>query len=121
MDFRSQHVVLSLVVCVLAITAGCSALQTSPESTTNLLIANQDNSGHAVVVEIMDGERKVYSDGQTIEAESDAGLTSFNQSGEYEVKVTVDGNSTVLTHDFRESQSITTIGIDNDANVTIGT
>lgn len=112
---------LTVFVTLLVAFAGCSAVQPSEETTANLLVANQDSADHAVVVEIMDGTREVYSAGRTIDGESDAELAAFDRAGEYEVKVTVDGNSTILTHTFETGQTTTTIGIDNQGTVTIGT
>ncbi|UWG47549.1 hypothetical protein HSRCO_1265 [Halanaeroarchaeum sp. HSR-CO] len=57
-----------------------------------------------------------------MEAESDLNLEQFNQTGEFDVKVTVDGNSTTITHTFQSSDDpihVTNIGIDNDGTVTI--
>jgi hypothetical protein len=89
----------------------------------NLLLVNQDNSDHAVVVEILENSREVYSTGTTIEAESDVELEPFNHTGEYDVKVTVDGESTVISYTFTETDSpeTTSIGIDNNGTVTVGT
>ena len=118
---QTQKIVRSLLVGFLAISAGCSAIQGNGDSSTRLLIANQDDTDHAVLVEISEGEDVVYSAGRTIEGESDAELESFNQTGEYQVKITVNGNSTVRTYDFVDGESATTIGVDNEGNVTIGT
>lgn len=93
------------------------------DTSRELKLVNQDNTDHAVVVEISDETGLVYSDGRTIEAESDLNLAQFNQTGEYDVKVTVDGNSTTMTHAFQSSDDsihVTNIGIDNDGAVTIG-
>lgn len=117
----TRTIVLSVFVSALLLTAGCSAFQDSTGSESDLLVANQDSDGHAVVVEILDGGSRVYSTGQTIDGESDAELASFDRSGEYEVQVTVDGTTTVLTHTFESERSTATIGIDNQGNVTIGT
>lgn len=120
---RTHRIALSLLVGVLVISAGCSAIQDDSESSTNLLLVNQDNSDHAVVVEILENSREVYSTGTTIEAESDVELESFNHTGEYDVKVSVDGESTVIPYTFTEADSpeTTSIGIDNNGNVTVGT
>lgn len=63
----------------------------------------------------------VYSAGRTIDGESNAKLKRFNQTGEYQVKLTVDGSSTVETYEFPSDESATTIGINNNGNATIGT
>lgn len=123
MNPRNRKIVLCLFVGLLIVVAGCSAVQDTDDSTTPLLLANQDNADHAVVVEIVNGGAETYSAGTTIAAESDVELAAVTQTGEYDVRVSVDGDSTTLTHTFTEddSQSATTIGIDNDGNVTIGT
>ncbi|MFD1512394.1 hypothetical protein [Halomarina rubra] len=82
---------------------------------------NQDNTNHAVVVEINQGGEVVYSDGRTLEPESDSELESFAENGEYQVAVTVDGQTTVQTYTFPSDDSATTIGINNDGSVTIST
>lgn len=120
---RTHRIALNLLVGVLVLTAGCSAIQDDSESSTNLLLVNQDNTDHAVVVEILDNSREVYSSGTTIEAESDVELEPFNHTGKYDVKVSVDGESTVISYTFTEADSpeTTSIGIDNNGNVTVGT
>lgn len=83
---------------------------------------NQDDTDHAVVVEISDKTGLAYSDGRTIEAESDLSLKRFEDSGEYEVRVTVDGNPFETTHTFEpndDSIQVTNIGIDNEGLVTV--
>jgi membrane protein implicated in regulation of membrane protease activity len=127
LDERRQNVTsskriiaLSVFVALLVLLAGCSALQGSEDTTANLLLANQDGEAHAVVVEILDGESEVYATGQTVDAESDVDLRTFDQSGEYDVVVTVDGTSTTLTQNFDTGRSTTTIGIENDGSVTVG-
>lgn len=84
-------------------------------------LVNQDDTSHAVVVEITRGEELVYSAGRTLDAESDTQLDAFSKNGEYQVAVTVDGNTTVKTNTFPSDDSATTIGIDNDGQVTIST
>lgn len=119
----TRRLALSLLVGILVITAGCSAIQNDSESSTNLLVVNQDETDHAVVVEILQDGREVYATGTTVEAESDVELEPFNHTGEYDVKVTVDGESTVVPYTFTETDSpaTTSIGIDNDGTVTVGT
>lgn len=119
----TRRLALSLLVGILVITAGCSAIQNDSESSTNLLVVNQDETDHAVVVEILQDGREVYATGRTVEAESDVELEPFNHTGEYDVKVTVDGESTVVPYTFTETDSpaTTSIGIDNDGTVTVGT
>lgn len=82
-------------------------------------LVNQDNTDHAVVVEISDETGLVYSDGRTIDAESDLDLAQFNRTGEYDVAVTVDGESTTVTHTFESGDRMVNIGIDNQGAVTI--
>jgi hypothetical protein len=120
---RYRYVVLSVLFGVLVVTAGCMGTLSDNDTSRELKLVNQDNTDHAVVVEISDKTGLVYSDGRTIEAESDLNLAQFNQTGEYDVKVTVDGNSTTMTHAFQSSDDsihVTNIGIDNDGAVTIG-
>ncbi|WP_256289508.1 hypothetical protein [Halobellus inordinatus] len=84
-------------------------------------LVNQDETSHGVVVEITSGEELVYSAGRTLDAESDTQLDTFTENGEYQVAVTVDGDTTVETYTFPSDDSATTIGIDNDGQVTIST
>lgn len=117
---RTHKIALGLLVGMLAVTAGCSGLQGDDETSTGLHIANQDNTNHAVLVEISQNGRVVYSGGRTIDAESDAELASFNRTGEYNVTISVDGESTETVYTFQKDDRATTIGIDNDGTATIG-
>ena len=117
----TRKLALSLFIGLLAVSAGCSALQSSNTPSDKLILVNQDNTNHAIVVEISQGEELVYSAGRTLESESDTQLESFAQNGEYQVAVTVDGQTTVKTYTFPSDESTTTIGINNDGNVTIST
>ena len=117
----TRKLALSLLVGLLTISAGCSALQSSNTPSDKLVLVNQDNTSHAVVVEISHGEKLVHSEGRTLEAESSTQLESFTQNGEYQVSVAVDGQTTVKTYTFPNDDSATTIGIENDGNVTIST
>lgn len=122
MLYSNRKVVLSLLVGLLVLTAGCSGLLGGDDPVRDLKLVNQDETNHAVVVEISDDSGVVYSDGRTIEAESNLDLAQFNQSGEYEVTVTVDGNSTTTLHTFEfgdNSMHVTNIGIDNEGAVTV--
>jgi hypothetical protein len=113
---------VSAILVVLVFTAGCSGILDDNDTTRELKLVNQDNADHAVVVEISDKTGLVYSDGRTIGAESDFNLKQFNQTGEFDVKVTVDGDSTTETHTFQPTDHpvhTTTIGIANDGTVTI--
>ena len=113
---------MSALLGVLVFTAGCSGILGDNDTTRELKLVNQDNTAHAVVVEISDESGLVYSDGRTIEAETDFDLAQFNQTGEFDVKVTVDGNSTTMSHTFQSTDHpihVTTIGINNDETVTM--
>ena len=121
MNPPTRKLALCVLVGLLAITAGCSALQGNNTPSNELVLVNQDNTNHAVVVEISQGEEVVYSEGRTLESESDSQLESFTQNGEYKVAVTVDGQTTVKTYTFPSDESATTIGINNDGSVTIST
>jgi hypothetical protein len=113
---------VSALLGFLVLTAGCSGILGETDTTRELNLVNQDNTDHAVVVEISDETGLVYSDGRTIEAESNFKLAKFTQTGEFDVKVTVDGSSTTLTHTFQSTDDqihTTTIGIANDGTVTI--
>ena len=117
----TRKIALNLLVGLLVVSAGCSAFQNSSTPSNTLYLVNQDDTGHAVVVEVTRGEDLVYSAGRTLDAESDTQLDSFSENGEYQVSVTVDGNTTVKTYTFPSDDSATTIGIDNDGTVTIST
>lgn len=121
MEIKTRKIVLSLIVGSLVIGAGCAGIP-SDDVDRELLLVNQDNTDHAIVVEIHDGSELVYSDGRTIDAETDTNLDQFNQSGEFDVTMTVDGESTTVSHTFEsasDSVEVTNIGIDNDGEVTI--
>lgn len=117
----TRKIALSLLVGLLAISAGCSAFQNSSTPTDTVHLVNQDDTSHAVVIEIHHSGELVYSAGRTLDAESDIQLDSFSRNGEYQVAVTVDGNTTMKTYTFPSDDSATTIGIDNDGKVTIST
>lgn len=71
MDHRIRTVVLSLLVGVLVLGAGCSGILGEDDVTRDVLVVNQDSTDHAVIVEISDDSGVVYSDGRTIDGESD--------------------------------------------------
>lgn len=122
MDNKTHYVALSLLFGLLIFSAGCSGIIGGDESTREILLVNQDSTDHAVVVEIFDNSELIYSDGRTIGAESDLKMAKFNRIGEYEVRVSVDGNSTTRRHTFEFDDPpihITNIGIDNDGAVTV--
>lgn len=122
MDHRIQTIVLSLLVGMLVLSAGCSEMLGEDDVTRDVIVVNQDSTDHAVVVEISDDSGIVYSDGRTLDAESDLKMAQFNRTGEYEVAVTVDGDTTTTHHTFeskdRPIQAIN-IGIDNQGTVTV--
>jgi len=118
----ARTIALGLVVGLLVLGAGCSGAPSGDESARDLKLVNQDGTEHAVVVEISDETGLVYSDGRTIDAESEVDLDRFDGTGEYEVTVTVDGDSTSVTHTFEsdgDSIEVTNIGIDNQGTVTV--
>jgi biopolymer transport protein ExbD len=117
----TRKIALGLLVGLLVVSAGCSAFQNSSTPSDTLHLVNQDDTDHAVVVEITRGGKLVYSAGRTLDAESDTQLDALNENGEYQVAVTVDGNTTVKTYTFPSDDSATTIGIDNEGKVTIST
>ena len=51
MEPSTRSVVAGLLLCCLVLTAGCSGPDTGP-SATSINVVNQDDVGHAVVVEI---------------------------------------------------------------------
>lgn len=118
----TRTVVAGLLIGALVFSAGCSGALSGDEVSHGLKLVNQDQTNHAVVVEISDETGVVYSDSRTIDAESDLDLARFNGTGEYEVRVTVDGDSTALTHTFETDGGpirVTNIGIDNQGAVTV--
>lgn len=123
MEPSTRSVVAGLLLCCLVLTAGCSGPDIGP-SATGINVVNQDDVGHAVVVEIgelSDDPNPAYAAGRTLEAESGAELEPFDGTGEYEVSVTVDGESTVVTHTFNgEEPAALSIDIDDSGAVTVG-
>lgn len=122
MQHTTRTVLAALLIGGLVLGAGCSAALNDNEVSHELKLVNQDQTDHAVVVEISDETGLVYSDGRTIDAESDLDLARFNGTGEYEVKVTVDGDSTTVTHTFEADGGpirVTNVGIDNQGAVTV--
>lgn len=98
MRHDTRKFLLGLLIGALVFGAGCSGVLSGDEGSHDLMIVNQDETDHAVVVEISDETGLVYSDRRTIDAESDLDLdlNRFAGTGEYEVRVTVDGDSTGL-------------------------
>lgn len=118
----TRKIALSLFVCVVVLTAGCSGIQGTESSSTTLNVVNQDDVDHAVVVEIgdiADDPNPDYTAGRTLDSDSGVELDPFDGTGEYEVTVTVDGEQTVVTHTFGPDDDVVTIGIDNQGNVSI--
>lgn len=114
----------SILLCVMLLTAGCGAILGDAGTATSIHVVNQDNVEHAVVVEIAalaDDPTPAYAAGRTLDAESDVELDPFEETGEYELTVTVDGDSTVHTHEFTgETPASLSIDIDNAGTVTVG-
>lgn len=122
MQHATRTVLAGLLIGVLVLGAGCSGALSDDEVSHELKLVNQDGTDHAVVVEISNETGVVYSDGRTIDAESDLDLARFDGTGEYEVKVTVDGDSTAVTHTFEADGGpirVTNVGIDNRGTVTV--
>lgn len=118
----TRNVLLGLLVGSLVLGAGCSGVLSEDAPTREMKLVNQDDTTHAVVVEISDESGLIYSDGRTVDAESDLNLAQFNRTGEYELKVTVDGTSTTVTHTFESDGGpihVTNIGIDEQGAVTV--
>lgn len=122
MDLQARKVAIGLLLGLLVVSAGCSGFLGDEPTSSELLVVNQDETDHAVVVEIVEDGSLIYSDGRTLEAESQLNMARFNQTGEFEMRITVDGNSTTLSHTFGEESDppvVTNIGIDNDGRVTV--
>lgn len=120
--FPTRRIALSLLVGALLLTAGCSALQDEAQPSSDLLLVNNDDTDHAVVVEVAqlsDSPDPVYATGRTLDANSQVNLEPFSETGEYVVTVTVDGTATELTHTFESGDSVVNIGIDNEGQVSI--
>ncbi|MGB9965793.1 hypothetical protein [Halobacterium sp. CBA1126] len=120
MNSRSKRVVLVAFVGVLVATAGCSALGLGSSATTNLLLVNNDETSHDVTVEVLHDGDSVYSEDATVDAETDEELPAFEGSGEHTVAVTVDGETSEQVYEFTGDDDAVSIGIDNDATVTVG-
>lgn len=117
MTSRIRHVAAVALVGLLVATAGCSMLGGGSQS--NLLLVNDDDTSHDVAVEIVDGDETVYTEETSVDGETDTELSSFDESGEYTLYVTVDGRETQLTYEFSGDDTVS-IGIDNDGNVFMG-
>lgn len=122
MEHTTRTIVLTLLVGLLVIGAGCTGILTDGDTARDIRLVNQDETAHAVVVEISDDSGLVYSDGRTVDAESGLDLARFDRTGEYEVTVAVDGNVTTVQHTFEPDDgpvTITNIGIDNQGTATV--
>lgn len=122
MEYTTRTIVLSLLLGLLVIGAGCTGILDDGDKTRDIRLVNQDNTAHAVVVEISDDSGLVYSDGRTIDAETGLDLARFDQTGEFEVTVAVDGNVSTIQHTFEPDDdpvTITTIGIDNQGTASV--
>lgn len=120
MTFHSRRGAGMLLVAVLVILAGCSAVPGIDADSTDLRLVNQDEIDHAVVVEIGqlgDDPDPAYTAGRLVDAESDAALAAFDRTGEYVVSISVDGETTEQSYTFESGNSPVTIGIDNDGGV----
>jgi hypothetical protein len=118
----TRTVAAALLVGIVLLTAGCNGIQYGDDPSNEILLVNQDDTDHAVVVEIAqvsDDPDPVYATGRTLDAESQATLDPFDGTGEYRVTVTVDGDATELTHSFESGDAVVTIGIDNQGAVSI--
>lgn len=121
-DSHTQQLVLTLSFGVLVLLAGCSGFLGTEQSSTSLLVVNQDESAHAVVVEIgqiSDDPNPDYTAGRTLDGNEDVELVSFGETGEYRIDVTVDGETTEVPYTFETGKSPITIGIGNDGTVTV--
>jgi hypothetical protein len=124
MQPSTRSVAANLLLYVPFPTAGCSG-SGADDSQTRPNVVDQGGTGYAVVVEIgalADGPSPVYSASRTVDAEFGVELPPFEEAGEYEVTVVVDGESATLTHTFEDEDgyTATTIGIDDDGAVTAG-
>lgn len=122
MALQSSRVAGLLIVSVLVVLAGCSAVPGIGGESTDLTLVNQDDVDHAVVVEIGqlgDDPDPAYTAGRLMDAESDVTLAPFERTGEYVVSVSVDGETTERSYTFESGKSPITIGIDNDGEVVL--
>ena len=120
MDSRSKRVLLVAVVGALVATAGCGALGFGSSATTTLPVVNDDETSHDVTVEVLNDGAAVYSENATVDAETDAELPAFEGSGTYTVAVTVDGETTEQSYEFTGDDDTVSVGVGNDATVTVG-
>jgi hypothetical protein len=122
MTLRTRRGAGLLLVSVLVVLAGCSAVPGIGGESTALTLVNQDDVDHAVVVEIGqlgDDPDPPYTAGRLVDAESDETLAAFDRTGEYVVTVSVDGETSEESYTFESGKSPVTIGIDNDGSVVL--
>jgi len=115
-DTRRAALVAAAVVALAAL-AGCGAF--TSESQTNLLLVNNDNTGHDVTVEVVDDGDVVFEEQQSVGPETDNEFGTVEVSGEHTVRVTVDGETTERTHEFGDERTLS-IGVQNDGSVIVG-
>jgi hypothetical protein len=118
----TQNLIPTLLVLVLVLLAGCSGLPGINDSSTSLSVVNQDETAHAVVVEIgqiSDALNPDYAEGRTLNGNEDVELASFSETGDYRIDVTVDGETTETPYTFENDNSQVTIGTDNNGTVTV--
>ena len=111
MQIHIRQFTLCLLVGVLSVSAGCNAITGTGDelSSTEITIRNQDDTDHTVLIEI--GRRPIaYSAGRTMENNSTAVLEPFNESGDYDIRMTVDNTTIATTSSF---------GLENNMTISI--
>ncbi|MEF8837900.1 MAG: hypothetical protein V5A18_00155 [Haloarculaceae archaeon] len=117
MESTARNLARTLLVAALVFSAGCLGVLSTDESSVRISVVNQDDTPHAVVVEIdhlSDHPDPRYTDGRTLDANEDAKLAPFDKTGDYRIDVTVDGQTTEVPHTFENGESVT-IGIADGA------
>lgn len=97
MQHGARKPLVGLPVGALVFGAGRIGVRDDEEVSHELNLVTRDETDHAVG-ERSDETGRVYADGRTADAGSDLGLARFNGPGEYGERVTVDGDSTAVTH-----------------------
>jgi len=115
-DTRRAALVAAAVVALAAL-AGCGAFASSPE--TDLLFVNNDETNHDVTVAVVDDGDVVFEEQQSVEPETDNEFGTVQVSGEYTIRVTVDGEVTERTHEFGDGGTLS-LGVQNDGSVIVG-
>lgn len=118
MHERPHRFALALLLGLLVASAGCSAIDGGDDA-TQIRLVDQDNDDNVVLVEILDGQSVVFSAGRTTDGETGADLGVVNLSGEFTVRVTVDGESTEVTRQLPDDDATITIGLHDDKPVSI--